>query len=76
MERVIAYIDGFNLYYGLRAKYARRYLWLDLPLLMTSLLRPGQELQLTRYCTTRISAPKAAVRRQASEHQPPEFRDC
>ena len=29
--RVIAYIDGFNLYYGLKESDWRRYLWLDSP---------------------------------------------
>jgi len=27
---VIACVDGFNLYHGLRDKYRRRYLWFDL----------------------------------------------
>lgn len=30
MNRVIAYIDGFNLYFGLKADHGRKYLWLDL----------------------------------------------
>ena len=30
MERIIAYIDGFNLYFGLRAKGWKRYYWLNL----------------------------------------------
>jgi len=30
LATVIAYVDGFNLYHGLRAKYQHRYLWLDL----------------------------------------------
>ena len=30
MERVNAYIDGFNLYFGLKSKGWRRYYWLDL----------------------------------------------
>jgi hypothetical protein len=25
-ERVMAYIDGFNLYYGMKAAYGRKYL--------------------------------------------------
>lgn len=29
MERVIAYVDGYNLYYGLRAKGWKRYYWLN-----------------------------------------------
>ena len=29
MADIIAYIDGFNLYHGLRDRYQHRYLWLD-----------------------------------------------
>ena len=49
MERVIAYIDGFNLYYGISDKGWRRYLWLDLAALTRSLLVPGQQLAATKY---------------------------
>lgn len=66
MQRVIAYVDGFNLYYGLRQKYQNRYHWLDLQLLATELLKPGQLLVATRYCTTRISDPPLSVRRQTA----------
>jgi hypothetical protein len=65
MEKVIAYVDGFNLYYGLRAKGWSRYLWLDLPKLCTSLVRPSQRVTLTKYFTARISGPPDSVRRQA-----------
>jgi hypothetical protein len=44
MSRVVAYVAGFNLYHGLKARYGRRYHWLDLQALVRSLLRPGQEL--------------------------------
>ncbi|EXI65854.1 MAG: 6-hydroxy-3-succinoylpyridine 3-monooxygenase HspA [Candidatus Accumulibacter adjunctus] len=54
MTRVISYIDGFNLYFGLRSKGWRKYYWLDLVALSTSLLKPGQELQAVHYFTTRI----------------------
>jgi hypothetical protein len=30
VERVVAYIDGFNLYRGLKDDHQRKYLWLDL----------------------------------------------
>ena len=55
-ERVIVYIDGFNLYYGLRSRGWRRYLWLDLHRLSENLLRPAQRLEAVRYFTARISA--------------------
>ena len=54
-ERVIVYVDGFNLYYGLKAKGWRRYYWLDVRLLAKNLLRSGQLLAMVRYFTTRIS---------------------
>jgi hypothetical protein len=45
MESVVAYIDGFNLYFGLKADHGRKYLWLDLQALIEGLLRPNQELR-------------------------------
>lgn len=57
MERVIAYFDGFNLYYGLRSKGWRRYYWLNPQALALNLLHPGQQLVFTRYFTARISSP-------------------
>jgi uncharacterized LabA/DUF88 family protein len=55
-KKVIAYIDGFNLYYGLREKGWRRYYWLNLQLLVQNLLKPHQVLSQTKYFTARISA--------------------
>lgn len=54
MNRVIAYIDGFNLYFGIRSKGWRKYYWLDLMELARSLLKPGQQLQTVHYFTSRI----------------------
>lgn len=56
MDRVIAYIDGFNLYFGLKSKGWQRYYWLDVPSLAESLLRPAQKLVETKYFTSRVSA--------------------
>lgn len=56
VQRVAAYIDGFNLYFGLRQSGWRRYYWLDLPALVTSLLKPDQQLVATHYFTARICA--------------------
>jgi uncharacterized LabA/DUF88 family protein len=52
--RVAAYVDGFNLYFGLKAKHGRKYLWLDLQALAVSLLRPGQTLEQVTYFTARV----------------------
>ena len=54
-QRVIVYIDGFNLYYGLRAKGWRRYCWLDLSRLSMNLVRSGQTLVGVRYFTARVA---------------------
>ena len=55
-QRVAAYIDGFNLYYGLRSKGWQRYYWVDMNLLVGKLLRPSQQLEVVRYFTTRVLA--------------------
>ena len=54
MQRVIVYIDGFNLYYGLRAAGLQRYYWLNLRRLAENLLRPGQTLAAARYFSARV----------------------
>ncbi len=56
-RRVIAYIDGFNLYFGLKTQRWRRYYWIDLQLLARNLLKPDQELVFTKYFTSRVSLP-------------------
>ncbi len=53
MATVIAYVDGFNLYHGLRDKYRRRYLWLDLEHLVRR-LRPNDQIVAVRYFTVGV----------------------
>ena len=55
MQRVVVYIDGFNLYYGLKAKNWQRFYWLDVCKLAKKLLRPYQKLMVVRYFTARIA---------------------
>ena len=52
--RVAVYIDGFNLFYGLRSKGWRRYYWLDIYRLAQNLLIPGQSLAAVKYFTARV----------------------
>jgi uncharacterized LabA/DUF88 family protein len=66
MERVIAYIDGFNLYFGLRSKGWRRYYWLNIQMLAQNLLKPNQRLLLTKYFTARIAGPPDKEKRQST----------
>lgn len=56
MKRVITYIDGFNLYFGIKSKGWRKYYWLDLVGLSKALLKPDQQLIETHYFTARIRA--------------------
>ena len=53
-QRVSLYVDGFNLYYGLRSKGWRRYYWLDVRRLAENLLLPGQQLTTVRYFTAPV----------------------
>ena len=54
MNRVITYVDGFNLYFGMREKNWRRYYWLDLVGLSKSFLRANQRLEHCHYFTARV----------------------
>jgi uncharacterized LabA/DUF88 family protein len=60
---VIAYVDGFNLYHGLRDKYRHRYLWLDLEHLARR-LRPNDQIVAVRYFTALVRDDPAALARQ------------
>jgi uncharacterized LabA/DUF88 family protein len=64
MERVIAYIDGLNLYYGLRSKGWKRFYWVDIQALARHLLRQNQTLVETKYFTTIVKEPKEKRQRQ------------
>jgi len=66
MVRVIAYVDGFNLYFGLRSKGWKRYYWLNMQALAQNLLKPGQVLVSTKYFTARIAGPPDKEQRQST----------
>jgi uncharacterized LabA/DUF88 family protein len=64
MERIIAYIDGYNLYHGLKESKLRKFYWLDVKKLIESILRPDQTLVHVNYFTSRVSDPPTKVKRQ------------
>jgi uncharacterized LabA/DUF88 family protein len=68
MPRVIVYIDGFNVYFGLKESGWTRYYWLDYPALAERLAHQLREentqLVGTKYFTSRISSPEAKRKRQ------------
>ncbi len=57
VERVIGFVDGFNLYFGLREARLKRYLWLDVSKLVSNLCTSQQTYQGVNYFTARISGP-------------------
>lgn len=65
-ERVITYIDGFNLYFGLKDSGWKRYYWLDLYRLAENLTKPHQKLIAVKYFTSRVSSPPEKQKRQAT----------
>src|SRR6266446_3719004 len=63
-EKVIVYVDGFNLYFGLKSAGWARFLWLDLNKMCQSLLKPNQTLVRVKYFTSRIRLPHDKAARQ------------
>ena len=61
MKKVIAYIDGFNLYY--RALKNTKYKWLDLEALVKKLM-PNHEILKIRYFTAIVKGNEQAYHRQ------------
>lgn len=53
IERIIGYIDGFNLYFGMKTN-GNNTLWLNSQALIYSLLKPNQELVHINYFTSRV----------------------
>jgi len=65
-ERVIAYIDGFNLYFGMREAGFDHCRWLNIKKLVISLLQPHQELIEVKYYTSRVSNNPDKQKRQST----------
>ena len=53
-HQVAVYIDGFNLFYGMRSKGWKRFYWLDVYQLAENLLFSSQQLSIVRYFTAPI----------------------
>ena len=65
-ERVIAYIDGFNLYFGIKQNGWNDILWLDVNSLAARLLMPTQQLIETKYFTSRVRNNPGKEKRQTA----------
>lgn len=66
VTKIIAYVDGFNLYFGLREAGYKKYYWLNVRSLAEKLLMFNQELTFTKYFTARIIGDPAKEKRQAT----------
>jgi hypothetical protein len=65
LKRVIAYIDGFNLYFGLKSQNWQKYYWLNVHGMAESLLKPDQELVCTKYFTSHVTGNPQKQKRQS-----------
>jgi uncharacterized LabA/DUF88 family protein len=54
-ERVIVYIDGYNLYFGLKESGFRRYFWLNIDALCKKILKTNQKLIGIKYFTSLVT---------------------
>ncbi|MDD9823126.1 MAG: NYN domain-containing protein [Gammaproteobacteria bacterium] len=65
MKKACIYIDGFNLYYGLRSRGWARYYWLDMENLARSFIDPGAEiLARVKYFTSWVKGDRESQNRQ------------
>lgn len=81
-QRVVCYVDGFNLYFGLRDAGYERFFWLNVDALAERLIREDQELVKTKYFTARISgglpsdSPAKRAERNASRKRQATYLDA
>ena len=66
IERVVVYIDGFNLYFGMLEADLGRLKWLNLNLLVKNLLKTNQKLFEIKYFTSRVSNNPEKQKRQTT----------
>tara|TARA_Y100001972_G_scaffold129077_1_gene194000 strand:+ start:5194 stop:5496 length:303 start_codon:yes stop_codon:yes gene_type:complete len=66
MEKVIVYVDGFNLYFGMLEAGLDYCKWLNLLDLSHNLLKPSQQLKTVKYFTSRVSNNPDKQKRQTS----------
>lgn len=65
-ERVIVYVDGFNLYFGIRDAGLNNCRWLNIKKLVNTLLRTNQTLISIKYFTSRVSNNPEKQKRQST----------
>ena len=65
LSRVIGYIDGFNLYGGMKERCWYQYYWISPYRLIQNLLAPGEILGAVKYFSARVRGPDDRRNRQS-----------
>lgn len=65
-ERVVVYIDGFNLYFGLMEAGFDYLRWLDVKLLSKNIINSNQELIEVKYFISRVNGNPDKQKRQST----------
>jgi uncharacterized LabA/DUF88 family protein len=64
-ERVVVYVDGFNMYFGMMEAGFSYCRWLNIKALAENLLQPHQELAEVKYFTARVANNPDKQKRQS-----------
>jgi hypothetical protein len=64
IKKVISYIDGFNLYFGMKESNWQKYYWLNIYDMSIGLLKKDQALQQVKYFTARVKGDPKKEKRQ------------
>lgn len=65
-ERIIVYVDGFNLYFGMVEAGFKHLKWLNLRLLVENLIKQNQEIVAIKYFTSRVNNNPDKQKRQTT----------
>lgn len=63
-KRVLVYVDGFNLYFGMKDSGWQRYYWLNVEELSRAILPPDTSLIGVKYFTSYVISPEEKRKRQ------------
>jgi hypothetical protein len=66
VERVLVYVDGFDLYFVMKDAGFEYCKWLDIEKLTKDLLKTNQELRQIKYFTSRVGNNPEKQKRQTS----------
>lgn len=64
MTDILAYVDGYNLYYGLRSAGLLHYMWLDICGVIASFLGKNENLIGINYYTSHVRGDREKLKRQ------------